>query len=155
MAENIFSIVSEYPRKKVIIVAHNDHIGKEGTVKDTLNSMGDFLSKKLGNNYCAYGFLSFEGNATGFTTNGKAYTYQLATAYPGTYEYYLNREKAPIFFIDIRDRNTKYDFLTGMKGRSVGFGGTASGQFKSFSLQPAFDGVFFIRKTTHTSSFYF
>jgi erythromycin esterase len=153
MAQNIKQrIKEEKPGTRIIIWAHNDHVGKYK------NALGSYLQSAYGPEYYALGF-SF--NKGGFqaremapnVTIGPLKEFSVDAAPEDSVEWYLNRTGIRNFIIDFRNtaKNKALDeWLTKPKRmRSIGLGFFgATNSFLRVNLQQTFDGLVFIETTT-------
>jgi erythromycin esterase len=153
MAQNIKQrIKEEKPGTRIIIWAHNDHIGKH---KD---AFGSYLHSAYGPDYYALGF-SF--NKGGFqaremdpnVTIGPLKEFTVEAAPEGSVEWYLSRTGIENFIIDFRNtvkNKVLEQWLTKphrMRSIGLGFFG-ATNSFQRVNLQQTFDGLVFIETTT-------
>ena len=145
MAENFFWIRKQNAGSKFIIWAHNEHIKKSGF------SMGKYLANALGKEYLAVGFAFYKGDYTADGKNGLN-TYTAQNADIGTYEYFFNAIKVPIFIIDLRaarlDKSENGKWLQQKLGfRNVG-STKMDHEFVDATITEDFDLLVFIREST-------
>ena len=153
MAQNIKRRLSqEKPGTRVIIWAHNDHVGKQK------NSLGSYLQAAYGPDYYALGSSFNQGafqarEMDPNTTIGALKEFSVGAALEGSVEWYLNRTGIKNFLVDFRN-TTKPEVIeqwlaTPRRMRSIGLG--FFGEKNSYvrvNLQQTFDGLVFIETTT-------
>ena len=141
MAENLMWIRKQNPESKIVVWAHNGHIQKTGT------AMGKYLADSLKNDYLNIGFTFNKGRYT----VGTLTSHTAQESYLGTYEYFFNAIKVPIFILDLRNakkQNTAdCKWLTGqLDFRRVGAMNTQKEFFRT-DLSSDFDLIIFINET--------
>lgn len=151
MAENFLWIKETNPASKSVIWAHNGHIQK------TSQTMGEYLSKKLGEDYVNIGFTFYDGSYTAYGDQGLT-SYTAEQAYPGTLEYALNQLDEPIFILDLKkmkaDAPAELTALTGsIEMRGVGAIGGLENEFFEFNVIDDFDYLIFIKTSTPSKLF--
>jgi erythromycin esterase len=146
-------VSTEKPGTRIIVWAHNDHIGK---FKD---GMGDFLRQAYGNGYYAFGSFFNQG---GFqaralardVTIGALKDFTLGPAAEGSVEWYLTQTGLGNFLLDLRGLSPEevgrkwLDASHPMRSIGLGFSGQESESLQRINLRAAFDGLVFIEKTT-------
>ncbi len=147
MADNLLWIKSQNPDSKIITWAHNYHIKKTG------NSMGRYLSDSLKNNYLTIGFTFNKGIYTAVGDKGLT-SYQAQESYLGTYEYFFNAIKEPIFLLDLREAKKQNlisnKWLLGqLSFRSIG-AKKINTEFYDTDLTADFDLIIFISESTNS-----
>lgn len=146
MADNIMWIKENNPDSKLIIWAHNMHIQKAGRM------MGDYLARKLKDDYVTFGFTFYEGSFMGVGNKGLT-VYEASKAHPGTLEYLLNQLEKPVFILDLKriksDNRKEIEWLSKpLAYRSVGATGGTQYEFKNRTITDDFDYLVFIKTST-------
>lgn len=147
MAENLLWIKAQNRKSKIALWAHNGHIKKSG------HSMGKYLSDSLTNNYLTIGFSFHKGNYTAVGDNGLT-NYKAQDAYLGTYEYFFNAIKEPVFILDLRaakqdnSKNGEW-LLQNSEFRTVG-STKMEYEFTQTKLINDFDLIIFINESSHS-----
>ena len=141
MAENLMWIRRQNPESKIVVWAHNQHIQKTGP------AMGKYLADSLKNDYLNIGFTFNKGSYTA----GGLTTITAQESYPGTYEYFFNAIKVPIFILDLRnvkkENHADGEWLNGqLDFRTVG-ATNGPKEFYRTNLSSAFDLIIFIDET--------
>ena len=159
MAENVIWLRKYYSGKKIIILCHNQHVQKNKLSLEPFiqKNQGYFLQKILPKGaYKSFAFLTAEGQLTGY----KKYTpevVQVIKPYKSCYEYYFAKMKDSIFFLALpknKESLKHNNILSGLKMRQAGYGiSDGYDPFKEVDLLNGFDGLFFIKSTSQTSSF--
>ena len=90
-AANVASIAEAYPDARLIVWAHNGHIG------DRSGALGGYLTDRFGHDYVKAFFTYFDGKVT---LGGRAM--ESDPAAPGTLEWTLHRVGVPRMFLDLR-----------------------------------------------------
>lgn len=106
MAENVRWLLEQAgPNAKMIIWAHNGHVGMSGGGQAggeaILQTMGDYLRKQYGYQMVVFGFLFYQGsfNAIGGTM---LKIFSVDPPSPDSYETYFHQAGLPRFFLDLR-----------------------------------------------------
>ena len=153
MAQNVIrTINAEKPGTRIILWAHNDHIGKYK------GSMGTYLQEAYGTGYYALG-LSFNQGAfqaremAKDVTIGALKEFTVGAAPEGSIEWYLNRTGIKNFIVDLRNTPKTEpieQWLTSThRMRSIGLGFYGDREsFLRLNVQQTFDGLAFIETTT-------
>ena len=153
MAHNVIRRMNEEkPGTRMIIWAHNDHVGK------AKGAEGSYLQSIYGPEYYALGFSFNEGSfqareMAAHVTMGPLKEFTVSAAPEGSVEWYLNRTGIRNFIIDFRN-TAKTEVIEEwlnkrrpMRSIGLGFVSDAS-SFLRVSLQPTYDGLVFIETTT-------
>jgi erythromycin esterase len=153
MTQNLVRTVKEErPGARIIVWAHNDHIGKQK------GSFGGYLQSIFGSEYYALG-LSFNQGAfqaremNKDVTIGALKEFKVGAATEGSIEWYLNRTGIKNFIVDLRNtpktETIEQWFSTPRRMRSIGlaFFGDAQSYLR-INLPQTFDGLAFIETTT-------
>lgn len=158
MAENLLWLSDQNPHSKIIAWAHNSHVAK------TYKRMGQYMHHKrtgayvadaIQQKYVAIGFAFYDGSFTNTGPKGIT-TYPAETAFPGTYEYFLNQIDEPIFILDLKkvkiDKPVELDWLLSTLPFRVVGAGTLANEFDDQNIANDFDYLIFI-KTSKGSHF--
>ncbi len=111
MAENImWSLDRMGPDGKMVIWAHNAHVGVDTLVEGTTSeeSMGFYLREKYGNELVIFGFTFCNGSLHALTVNesgqyGSMAVHKVEPPPEESCEYYFHSAGIPLFFLDLRD----------------------------------------------------
>jgi erythromycin esterase len=155
MAENIERLVSrEKPGTRVIVSAHNDHIGMRK------NDMGFQLRSVYGDKYYALGLSFNQGafQASELTSEGigPLTEFVVGPAVEGSVEWQLARTGIKTFLVDFRhttmDAGVARWFADPHQMRSIGLGFYRQGRERlvRLKLKETFDGMAFIETTTRS-----
>jgi len=155
MAENVEWILDhEAPDSKMMIWAHNFHIGK--------TDMGSYLKKKYTNQYYAIGFDFNKGTfrAVDLIDHRGLTNFTVGNAEPGSSGNIFSQFNIPAFFFDIEstvktNSPAKSFFTKTLRHRSIsaGYGDTwESNMYLPEPLYSYFDGLIFINDTTPTQA---
>ena len=153
MAQNLMRRISaEKPGTRIIVWAHNDHVGKYKNV------LGRYLQTAYGPDYYALGFAFNQGafqarEIAANVTIGALKEFTVNAAPQGSVEWYLNRTGIKNFIIDFRN-TVKTEAIeqwlaTPRRMRSIGLGFFGDvGSFLRVNLKETFDGLVFIETST-------
>jgi len=153
MAQNLKRrIEEENPGTRIILWAHNDHVGKEK------GRLGDYLQTAYGSDYYALGFSFNQGafqarELAANVTIGALKEFTVGAAPEGSVEWYLNRAGIRNFIIDFRN-TAKSEVIeqwlsNPRRMRSIGLGFVNDrSTYQRINLQQTFDGLAFIETTT-------
>ena len=153
MAENVQWQIGELkPGTRMIIWAHNDHVGK------FKGSLGDYLQQTYGPDYYALGFSFNQGafqarELTPNVTIGALKEFTVSAAPEGSVEWTLNRAGIANFIVDLR-HTTKPEAVeqwiaTPRPMRSIGLGFSRfENVFSRVNLKQTYDGLVFIETST-------
>jgi len=153
MAHNVIRRINEEkPGTRIIVWAHNDHIGK------SKGSQGGYLQSVYGPEYYALGFSfnqgAFQARAMApNVTMGPLKEFTVDAAPEGSVEWYLNRTGIKNFIVDFGNTaqtEVIEQWLTKrQRMRSIGLGFVSdASSFLRVNLQQTFDGLVFIETTT-------
>jgi erythromycin esterase len=158
MAENLQYVVNkEKPNSRVIVLAHNTHISKQGT--GSFPAMGSYLRKTFGNGYYAFGFAfnqgEFQAQVSG-EAKPRVQVFRLGPAPDRTVDWYFAQLGIPNFIVDFRrlsdDEGTSHLLQTPHRMHWVGaiFSDrwNESQWTRPLVLSRDFDGIIFIENTT-------
>lgn len=95
MATNLQWIMRQHPHSKILLWAHDLHIGR-----NEMFPMGTFLKERLGDDYRTFGFACYEGSYTAWGNGLKPF--DLSVPAPGTLEYVLGQLGEPTFILDLK-----------------------------------------------------
>ncbi len=166
MAENILYLLNhEEPGAKVVVWAHNAHIGKNGYACDNYeyvvqNSMGGFLSKLLKEKYYAIGFEFYSGtfrtHNRDLISHSRDWDVMAVGAPPaGSLPWYFNKTGKTNFFIDFR--NTGADKVNNFSKPYYMHFLDSDQSMKWPSTYPVslsnFDGMIYIKQSTAAKKF--
>jgi erythromycin esterase len=151
MAVNAKWLLEQDPKNKIIILAHNEHTGIDFSLK---NSLGYYLNQYFGPSYKSYAFLTGEGEFTSYNQYGLPEKTKLEAPYDECYEYYLEQLKQSDFFWELKD-NTAKILTKELRMRIAGVNSKGKNQFGLQDIEPTYHGIFFIRKTTASQSFFY
>ncbi|GMQ63468.1 erythromycin esterase family protein [Vallitalea maricola] len=116
MADNVKWYLEGNPDKKIILWAHNDHIAKNTSQMLALEndewinsfvSMGELLSKKLGNDMYAIGFYMQGGKASAITTQEP---FDIPSVPKDSLEEIISRSGYKTSFVDLSKHKNKNKF---------------------------------------------
>ena len=150
MAENIEWIADQNPGTKIIVWAHNGHVG----YLPLSNTMGSYLKKDFGAQYMNFGFAFNQGSFRAFDLEKLTLTtFNVPPAPKGTWDEALTATNIPSFALNLRmvvfDPKIASWMSAKHRTRSVGCCvGGATNYWDDTQLQDKFDAVFFLDKTT-------
>ena len=152
MAQNLERRINEEkPGTRIVVWAHNDHVGKYKGV------LGSYLKSIYGSDYYALGFSFNQGafqarEMAANVTIGALKEFTVEAAPEGSVEWYLNRTGIKNFIIDFRNTAKPEpieQWLTKPhRMRSIGLGFYGDSSFLRVNLQQVFDGLVFIETST-------
>lgn len=142
MAANLQWIMRQHPNSKILLWAHDLHIGR-----NEMFPMGTFLKGRLGDDYRTFGFAGYEGRYTAWQGGLKAF--DLPTPLPGTLEYVLGQLDEPIFILNLkkmREENAPaLQWLDDLEYREIA---STPGALSMRRVSDGFDYLIFIRNTS-------
>jgi erythromycin esterase len=153
MAHNVIRRLNEEkPGTRIIVWAHNDHIGK------SKGTQGSYLQAVYGPEYYALGFSFNQGafqarEMVPNATMGSLREFTVNAAPEGSVEWYLNRTGIKDFIVDFRN-TAKTEVVEQWLGkrqrmRSIGLGFVSdASSYLRVNLQQSYDGLVFIETTT-------
>jgi erythromycin esterase len=150
MAKNIYEYCLQYPDAKILIQAHNGHVGRSW-------GLGNHLNEYFGKNYFPIAFATAEGTYVARVNIEKKeyHIYDLQKPYAGTSEFFLQKANKPNYFLPLRSgtENPASAWLSDYRSfRQIG-SVVMTEQFGQFILHSNFDALIFMKKTTHSDSF--
>jgi erythromycin esterase-like protein len=154
MARNVKWILDNNPGARLVVWAHNGHVGRIG--QGNFRAMGSYLSDWYGKDYVPVGFAVNRGEYTAIG-GGSLGRHPLSPGEPGSYEYVFARSEIPRFILDLRmaragDPASGW-LRTPMQLRSIGAMAMDSAhQFAPATLGDVFDLLVFLEQTTATRS---
>ncbi|SIN78860.1 erythromycin esterase family protein [Chitinophaga niabensis] len=145
MALNIDHLIKLHPGEKMMLWAHNGHIGRQHIFTVEFNTMGANLKRHYGESYTCIGFATSTGTyraAIEKSENMKTDNV-LIPAGPGTAEYILHQTGIPVFLLPLKKVPVEGKF------RSIGvFASEYQFPEKPGKLGDLFDWLIYIDKTT-------
>jgi len=153
MAQNVQWQINEFkPETRIIIWAHNDHVGK------FKGALGAYLQQIYGRDYYALGFSFNQGafqarELTPQVTIGALKEFSVVAAPEGSVEWALNRAGVRNFIVDLR-HTAKPEAVEQWLAiprpmRSIGLGFSRFADvFIRVNLEQTYDGLVFIETTT-------
>lgn len=158
MADNSIWIYNKQ-QSKVILWAHNSHIAKKSD-QTRITPMGNYLVKRLNNNYYSIGFGFNEGQLRAY--NPKAGQYEVYDISPcqikDSYDCLFSKCMYDNFIIDLQKASTNKIlsclFKTKKYSRSIGAvyypENEKNRNYRYHKLNNSYDALIFFNKTTHT-----
>ena len=145
MALNVSHLTKLHPGEKIMLWAHNGHIGRQHIFAPEFNTMGANLKRHYGQSYTSIGFATSTGTyrAAVEKADNMRTDNVLVPAGPGTAEYILHQTGIPVFLLSLKKAPVEGKF------RSVGIYASEY-QFheKPGKLGDLFDWLIYIDKTT-------
>ncbi|WP_343307519.1 erythromycin esterase family protein [Chitinophaga niabensis] len=145
MALNVTHLTKLHPGEKMMLWAHNGHIGRQHIFASEFNTMGANLKRHYGRAYTSIGFATSTGTYRAVVDKaGNMRTDNaLVPAGPGTAEYILHQTGIPVFLLPLKKVSVEGKF------RTVGVYASEY-QFpeKPGKLGDLFDWLIYIDKTT-------
>lgn len=149
MALNIIHISKLHPGEKIMLWAHNGHIGRQHMAVPEFITMGENLKRHYGKAYTNIGFATSTGTyrgAVGKPDNMKTDNV-LKPAGPGSAEYLLHQKNIPCFIQSLQKAPVEGTF------RAIGvFASEYQFSEKPVKLADYFDWLIYIDKTTAAKS---
>ncbi|MEA2602258.1 MAG: erythromycin esterase [Acidobacteriota bacterium] len=96
MANNIEWILDQNPGEKIVLWAHNLHVGKQD------EQMGEYLAERYGRDMVVLGFAFGQGRYNAVGLNGPLGPQVASSPIPGSVESYLAAPGLPRFIVDLR-----------------------------------------------------
>jgi len=154
MAYNTAQIIKS-TNDKVVIWAHNAHLGKTGIYNNAVGGTGGYILKLFPNNYFVLGTGTAIGKFGGTTdaravNNSPILPYQLENPIKGSWEEFLSLSKAANFYFKTAELNTTNEEKP---LRFIGYG-VKSGKttYYSSNLSDLFDAFLFLKQTNEPTS---
>lgn len=142
MAANLQWIMRQHPTSKILLWAHDLHIGR-----NEMFPMGAFLKERLGDNYRTFGFALCEGAYTAWGNGLKSF--DLPVPVPGTLEYVLGQLEEPIFILDLKrlreDNAPVLQWMDDLEFREIA---STPGALSMYRISDNFDYLIFIRNSS-------
>ncbi|HUP49415.1 MAG TPA: erythromycin esterase family protein [Thermoanaerobaculia bacterium] len=148
MAANVGWILEHRSRSgRIIVWAHQEHIGKSGTLWIPSESMGWHLAMVFGDRYVAIGSLTGRGTILQWAPPGTPVAGSIPPPLPGSYESFFSLRPARALLIPLRREVP--DWLAGPAFYFTS--GTARNNAPSIDSLPAkLDAIVYIEETTAT-----
>ena len=144
MAENLLWIERQNPASRIVIWAHNGHIGKSGA------GMGGILKESLDADYVNFGFTFGSGKYTAFRPGSDKWIHDAQPAGPGTLEYLLGKLAEPLFILDLKrmraEGSPALGWIDKLQFRHVG-AVKIENEFPDRKVSDEFDYLVYMRKT--------
>jgi erythromycin esterase len=152
MATNVAWILTQEPRAKVVVWAHNAHIRRDAAGK----RMGYYLAQQLGLRYVAVGFATGKGMTNVFEADGTFRPIPLLAPDAQSVEAWLNRASSPTYLLALRavqaEAATKW-LLRGSTFRQIGSAGARVQFLRYPPLPEVFDALLYVRQTSPSQSY--
>ena len=149
MAENVKWILDHSPGAKIVLWAHNFHVGQ------TPGAMGAELRRTYGNQMVVFGFAFNQGSFQAIDQGIGLRNFTVAAAPAGSFDATLAASGIPIFALDLKRVPADSSVAAWMKGphetRSIGAvysEEAAANYFHDISPQATFDAILFVERTT-------
>lgn len=164
MAKNILWIMNQNPNSKIVLWAHNGHIGHSNKYL----TMGKYLQNELGDNYQAIGFLTSEGKYTAISFSDgtpKLGAFDLQMPPDDAMEAITDKLTMPIVLLNFSNKDKLPDFLHNPVLSRCRWGIGAEEVLKEFQFNPPpdesysdyigfnYDGIIFIKTTMASQLF--
>jgi erythromycin esterase-like protein len=153
MAENVEWIADQNPGAKLILWAHNGHIGY--AAPPGFNPMGGYLHAKFGGDLVNFGFAFNEGSFRAVETGKALREFRIGPAPEGSLDGTLAAAGIPLFALDLRQLPTQGPvgqwFAQPHATRSIGAfysDADSPSYLANLRWQEAFDVILFVAKTT-------
>ena len=154
MAENVKWILDQNPQAKIVLWAHNGHVGAASP--HGFESMGSALRQMYGTQMAVFGFSFFEGSFQAIGANGGGLRDFTVTGAPeGTWDAAFASAAIPMFALDLRKAPKEGPVAGWLKdkrqARSIGAmyrEEEPATFFYDVSLPEQYDAVLFVAKTT-------
>ncbi len=154
MAENIrWALDRRDPETRAVVWAHDGHISKAGDPRASYfggSTMGSFVSKSYGDDYRAFGLLTFQGKYTG-SLRGNVVDVDLFPGPVGSVEEALHRiaegTRSPLLVTDLRGAEQEPNgawLIEPRLIRMIGYAAEDWGFATPISVGRQFDGVIFV-----------
>jgi erythromycin esterase len=149
MAENIQWIAEQNPGAKMVVWAHNGHVGYG------IGSMGSYLKQMFGKQVVSFGFAFNQGSFRAVETGKGLHDFTVGPAPEGSWDEALAATGIPIFALDLRRVPVQGPAVRWLQedhsSRSIGAvysDATAHVYWSDTRQRNAFDAVLFVEKTT-------
>lgn len=156
MAENLLWLLDHRPDPRIIVWAHNGHISKSNKTIDkrfidSPMKMGGYIADAIPDKSLTIGFTFYEGSYTAMDPNDIK-PFPAETAFPGTYEHFLNQIDEPIFILDLKkvkvDKPVELDWLLSTLPFRIVGANKQDIEFRDTNIADAFDYLIFIKTST-------
>lgn len=151
MADNVAWILEQNPKDKIVLWAHNGHVGK--TNYGPYRTMGMFLGERYGPQMVVFGFSFNQGGFRAVKQGSGPIEFVVGPAMVGGLDETLASVGAPILAVDLRPvEGTVREWLDA-KQRTRSIGAVYSEELEASYQQPisprkTFDAVLFVENTT-------
>lgn len=153
MAENVKWIVDHNPGAKVVVWAHNGHVGRGPN--ESFRPMGSYLSKWFGKDYVTFGFAFNEGSFRSREMGKDLREFTVGSAPDGSLDRALASTGIPILALDLRQLPTQGAVAEWLDQphltRSIGAiysDQSPDNYFSNQRPQGAYDVLLFVAKTS-------
>lgn len=153
MAENVKWISDHNPGARLVLWAHNGHIGYEGV--GGWHPMGDYLRKMFGSQLVNFGFAFDQGSFRAVETGKGLHEFTVARAPEGSLDQALSAAGMPVLALDLRQlpKNGPVTEWFGRPHRSRSIGAVysdsnADAYFVDIAVPHVYDVILFVEKTT-------
>jgi erythromycin esterase len=161
MAENVEWIYNYTGHQKMMIWAHNAHIGKAGGSMKII-TMGERLAAYFGSQYYAMGFDFYKGSARSYNVAEKKFeTPQLPESGKGSSGAVFARCRVPNFIIDVKSTSEAEPAAAGFFNKKVlsisvgtSYNAKTGLNYNTNKLAETYDAVIFIKETTPVHDMY-
>lgn len=151
MAENLMWILQRYPETRILLWAHDGHVGTHYSTTRGSFPMGGFVKEQIGQDYTSFGFASYAGEYTAWRGGNKLKSFTLPEPLPGTLEYLLAQIDEPAFVLNMKkmreDNSTILQWIDNMEFRIIG---STPDIFYEKGVTCAFDYLIFIKNISPT-----
>ncbi|MEN5088577.1 erythromycin esterase family protein [Sphingobacterium faecium] len=158
MAENLLWLLDNRPDPKIIVWAHNGHISKSNKTIDkgfidSQMRMGGYIADSIPGKSLAIGFTFYDGSYTAMDPNDIK-PFPAVTAFPGTYEHFLNQMDEPSFILDLKkikaNKPVELDWLLSTLPFRIVGANKQDIEFQDTNIADAFDYLIFIKTSTNS-----
>jgi len=153
MAENVKWIADHNPGAKIVVWAHNAHVGR-GT-NESFKPMGSYLSKWFGKDYVTLGFAFNEGSFRAVEVGKSLREFTVGSSPEGSLDRALAATGIPVLALDLRQLPTQgaaaqwldEPHLTHRIGATYS-DQSPSNYFSNLRPEDAYDALLFVAKTS-------
>ena len=153
MADNIKWILDNNPGAKIMLWAHNGHVGTGGY--GGYEPMGVSLRKMFGAQMVVFGFAFNEGSFQAIEIGKGLHDFNVPAAPPGSLDATFAATGIPLFALDLRDAPKSGPVASWLseshKSRSIGavYSEASAAQYLMDLIAPqSYDAMLFVEKTT-------
>ena len=152
MAENVKWIADQNPGARLILWAHNGHVGYKGPAG--FHPMGGYLHAKFGSGLLNFGFAFNQGSFRAVEPGKSLGEFSIGPAPEGSLDHALASAGLPLFALDLRQLPKEGPvaqwFAKPRATRSISavYSEDSASYFASQQWQDAFDVILFVEKTT-------